>query len=404
MLTLAKQPLHSTYDVVIVGGAVMGSAVAWFLTKNADFDGTILVVEKDPDYQHASTTLTHSCMRQQFSRSINIRVSQFAAQFVRGFQQNFDNDVRIPTLPFNSFGYLYLAVNQAQANTLQSNQTVQRACGAGTRLLNPADIHHNYPFFNVNDVVLGSLNLEDEGYFDSQTMFQWLRRCAREQGVEYVTNEVAAMTNNPTNTRVDNIKLTSGDVIRCGIVINAAGTRAQQTSIMAGINLPVEPRKRFTFIFAAEKPLNQEIPLTVDPCGVHIKSEGMHYLAGCAPDNDIGVDVDDYQPDLNLWQDKVWPALANRIPQFEAIKLINSWVGHYAFNTFDQNAILGFHPDVENFLFINGFSGHGMQQAPAMGRGAAELIVYGEYRTLDLSAFSYSRIEKNEPFTEQSII
>ncbi len=173
---------------------------------------------------------------------------------------------------------------------------------------------------------------------------------------------------------------------------------------MAGIKLPVEPRKRYTYIFAAENPLDRDLPLTIDPSGVHMRSDGQNYLAGCPPDIDPAVDYDDFEQDHSLWEEKVWPAIATRIPQFEAIKLINSWAGHYAYNTLDQNAILGPHTETKNFFFANGFSGHGFQQAPAMGRGVAELLTYGEFRALDLSPFSYARIPANQPFVEKAVI
>jgi glycine/D-amino acid oxidase-like deaminating enzyme len=173
---------------------------------------------------------------------------------------------------------------------------------------------------------------------------------------------------------------------------------------MAGIDIPVEPRKRFTYVFSAAKPLEVDLPLTIDPSGVYMRSDGSNYVAGCPPDIDPAVEPDDFEHDHSLWETKVWPAIANRIPQFDAIKLINSWVGHYAFNTFDQNAIIGPHDEVKNFLFANGFSGHGFQQAPAVGRGIAELIVSGGYQTLDLSPFAYSRIPANQPFIEKAVI
>ena len=203
---------------------------------------------------------------------------------------------------------------------------------------------------------------------------------------------------------VQSIELASGEKIACGTVINASGARAVVTSRMAGIELPVEPRKRYTFIFAAETPLEVDLPLTIDPSGVHVRSDGTYYLAGCPPDIDPAVDYDDFEQDHSLWESKVWPTIANRIPQFEAIKLINSWVGHYAYNTLDQNAILGAHEQVRNFVFVNGFSGHGLQQSPAMGRGTAELITYGEYRSLDLSPFDYHRVTSGTPFVEKAVI
>jgi len=212
------------------------------------------------------------------------------------------------------------------------------------------------------------------------------------------------MGRNAAGTSVENVTLKSGEVVSCGVVVNASGPRAILTSRMAGIEIPVEPRKRYTFIFHAEQTLDRDLPLTIDPSGVHMRSDGTYYLAGCPPDDDPAVDYDDFEQDHSIWENKVWPIIANRIPQFEAIKLKNSWAGHYAFNSFDQNAILGPHTSVENFIFVNGFSGHGLQQSPAMGRGISELITYGEYRTLDLTPFNYDRIEQNTPFNEKAII
>lgn len=401
---LASTPKHARYDVVIVGGAMFGSSVAWFLANNPDFDGSILVVERDPSYEFTSTAHTNSCMRQQFSREINVRVSQFAAEFVKNFREFMGNDPRVPNLVLQSYGYMYLADNEDFANVLRENQKVQARCGAATKIMTAEEIKRDYPFYNVDDIVAGSHNLVDEGYFEGSTLFDWWRRSAREKGAEYVTNEVVAMTKNEAGTRVESVTLNSGDVIGCGTVVNASGPRAVRTSRMAGIEIPVEPRKRYTFIFAAEKPLDRDLPLTIDPSGVHMRTDGTYYLAGCPPDDDPAVDYDDFEQDFSLWENKAWPAIANRIPRFEAIKLINSWAGHYAFNTFDQNAILGAHTRVENFIFVNGFSGHGFQQSPAMGRGTAELIVYGEYRSLDLTPFNYARIERNESFSEKAII
>jgi len=397
-------PLKSSYDVVIVGGAKFGSSVAWFLTDNPDFNGSILVVEKDPTYEFTSTSHTNSCMRQQFSREINVRISQFAAEFVNNFQEYFGNDPRVPPIPFESYGYMFLADNEAYANTLRENHKVQVQCGAGTKLMTPEEIKRDYPFYNLDDIVLGSHNLINEGYYDGNTVFDWWKRSARERGAEYIANEVVAMTKNSTGSCIESITLKSGEKIACGKVVNASGPRAVLTSRMAGIEIPVEPRKRYTYIFAAENKLDRALPLTIDPSGVHMRQEGEYYLAGCPPDDDPAVDYDDFIEDHSLWQEKVWPVLATRVPQFEAIKLINSWAGHYAFNTFDRNAILGPHHEVENFIFVNGFSGHGFQQAPAMGRGTAELITYGEYRTLDLTPFNYERLVKAEKFVEKVVI
>lgn len=401
---LATIPAQSSYDVVIVGGAMFGSSVAWFLASNPDFDGSILVVEKDPSYEFSSTAHTNSCMRQQFSNEINVRVSQFAAEFVTNFKEYMGGDERVPDIPIQNYGYLYLADNQTFADSLIASQKVQAACGAGTKIMSPEEILRDYPFYQLDDILLGSHNLIDEGYFDGGTVFDWWKRSARERGAEYVHNEVIGMQLNARGNAVAAVELQSGEKISCGKVVNASGPRALVTARMAGIEIPVEPRKRYTFIFAAENSLDKDLPLTIDPSGVHMRSDGAYYLAGCPPDKDPAVDYDDFTLDHDIWENKVWPAIAKRIPQFEAIKLINSWAGHYAYNTLDQNAILGAHTEVSNFIFVNGFSGHGLQQSPAMGRGTAELITYGEYRTLDLRPFDYQRITDGSPFVEKAVI
>lgn len=402
--TAFSAPKSTSYDVVIVGGAMYGSSVSWFLSNNPNFDGSILVVERDPTYEFTSTTRTNSCIRQQFSNEINVRVSQFGAEFIKNFREFMGNDPRVPEVRIRSFGYMYLASDEAFAENLRESQKIQAACGAATKIMSPEEIKRDYPFYNVDDIIAGSINLVDEGYFDGNTLFDWWKRSAREKGVEYVTNEVVAMTRNAPGTKIESVTLETGDVIACGTVVNASGPRAVRTSRMAGIEIPVEPRRRYTFIFDAENPLDRDLPLTIDPSGVHMRTDGMYYLAGCPPDDDPAVDYDDFEQDHSIWEEKAWPVIASRIPQFETIKLTNSWAGHYAFNTFDHNAILGPHTEVENFIFVNGFSGHGFQQSPAMGRGTSELITYGEYRTLDLSPFNYNRIVENKPFVEKAVI
>ena len=397
-------PSKSSYDVVIVGGAMYGSSVAWFLSDNPDFNGSILVVERDPSYEFTSTAHTNSCMRQQFSREINVRISQFAAEFVKNFRQFMGNDERVPDLILQSYGYMYLADNEPFADILRESQQLQQQCGAGTKFMTAEEIKRDYPFYMVDDIIGGNHNLIDEGYFEGATLFDWWKRSARERGAEYLTNEVVAMKRNSAGTAIESVTLATGDTVACGTVVNASGPRASVTAKMAGIELPVEPRKRYTFIFEAEQPLDRDLPLTIDPSGVHMRTDGTYYLAGCPPDEDPAVDYDDFIQDHSIWEEKVWPIIANRIPQFEAIRLVNSWAGHYAFNTFDQNAIIGPHTELANFIFVNGFSGHGFQQSPAMGRGTAEWITHGEYRSLDLTPFNYERIVLNQPFVEKAVI
>lgn len=404
-MTALQTPAHSSYDIIIIGGAMMGSSTAWFLMNTPDFDGRVLVVERDPTYSACSTVHTNSCMRQQFSETLNVRISQFAADFVNNIRDYMGGDDRVPNLSVQNYGYMYLADNDDFAQTLRENQKVQLAAGAGTKLMTADELKQAFPFYNVDDVVLASHNTVNEGYFDGNTVFDWFRRQAREKGVEYIGNEVVAMTLNAAGTAVESVTLKSGDVVAAGQVVNASGPRATVTSRMAGIELPVEPRKRFTWIFTAETPLDRELPLTIDPSGLHVRQDGKtSYLAGGHADYDPAVDYDDFDMDHGLWEDHIWPALATRIPHFEAIKRTNEWAGHYAYNVFDHNAIMGAHEKVQNFVFLNGFSGHGLQQSPAMGRGTAEMLVYGEYRSLDMSPYDHSRITRGEKFVEKAVI
>lgn len=398
-------PRHGAYDVVIVGGAIMGSSTAFFLTRDPDFQGRVLVVERDPTYQFASTTLSHSCIRQQFSTELNVRISQFTARFIQNLREEMGGDPRVPNLKVQDFGYLYLAADETMAETLRANHKVQVAAGAGTRLMTPDEIAARWPFYALDDICLGSFNDLDEGYFDGATVFDWFKRLARERDVEYVTNEVVAMTERADGTGIDSVTLASGEVISCGWVVNASGPRAARTAAMAGIDMPVEPRKRQAWVFRAEKPLPVPLPLTIDPSGITVRElGGGTYLSGGYADIDPGVDPTDFERDPDLWEDKMWPLIAQRIPAFEAIKVTSEWVGQYAMNTFDHNAITGPHDRLSNFLFLNGFSGHGLQQSPAMGRGTAEWIVHGGYQSLDLSDFHFGRIKAGNPIPEKAVI
>ena len=398
-------PSRDKYDVVIIGGAIMGSSTAWFLSQNPDFNGTILVVEKDQKYEFCSTAHTTSCIRQQFSTKLNVEISQFAANFINNFQEYMNNDARVPRLAIKSFGYMYLANDEDFAKNLRNNQKVQAASGAATELLTPEEIKSRYPFYNVKDIKLGSINLVNEGYWDSITVFDWMKNKAQENGVEYVENEVTELTRNKSGDRICSINLASGETISGDKFVNATGPRAASTAKMAGIKIPVEPRKRYSWIFRAESPLDRDLPLTIDPSGFHVRENGGGtYQAGGHGAYDPTVEFDDFIMDNELWESTVWPILFNRIPQFESLKLISQWAGHYAMNTVDQNAIIGPHNIIKNFFFLNGFSGHGTQQAPAMGRATAELLTYGTFKTIDMSAFKYERLLTGDKVIEEAII
>ncbi|WP_179378175.1 NAD(P)/FAD-dependent oxidoreductase [Jannaschia marina] len=386
--------------IVIVGGAIMGSSLAWWLTELGHPPGKITVVERDPTYAECATAFSNSCIRQQFSNPLNIAVSQFGVECIRSFGALM-GDARVPPIQFDTFGYLYLADTPARAEALRRAQAVQVAAGARTRLLERDALADAFPFYALDDILLGSHG-QDEGYFDGTTMFEWWRRCARERGVTYLAETVTGIDTGGGRAR--GVTLASGDRLAADAVVNVAGTRGASVARMAGLDLPVEPRKRYTWVFEAARPLDRPLPLTIDPSGVHVRQDGALYMAGATPDDDPAVDPADFGGDWSIWEEKVWPALASRIPAFEEIRVRRSWVGHYDLNTLDRNAVVGAHRELPGFYTLNGFSGHGLQQAPAMGRGMAELLVHGRYRTLDLTPFSPDRIADGRAFAEAAVI
>lgn len=392
-------PRQAAYDVVVIGGAVIGSSVAHFLTHDPDFSGSVLVVERDATYEFASTTLSTSAIRQQFSNPINVKISQFGVEFIRAFPEIIGEDA--PELGFKEHGYL-MCCTGASVDQVRANVEMQRSLGAHTVFLTPGEIRERFPYVNVEDLAGASWGAAAEGWFDSHGLMQGLRRSARRAGAEYIDNEVVGLDRE--GGRVVAVRLATGERIACGQLVNASGPRARMVARMAGLDIPVEPRKRHSFVFSCATPVPGRMPNVIDPCGTFVRPEGELFLAGNTPLVDVEAAVDDFETDHSEFEERIWPGLAHRIPQFEAIRVQNFWTGHYAFNTLDHNAIVGRHPEVSNFIFANGFSGHGLQQSPAVGRGVSELIVHGAYRSLDLSPLRYERIPANEPFLEMAVI
>ncbi|CAN7613357.1 FAD-binding oxidoreductase [Pararhizobium sp. LjRoot255] len=394
--------LKTAYDVVIVGGAVIGSATAYFLATNPDFKGSILVIERDWSYARSATALSSSSIRHQFSNAINVRISQFGSDFIRDFDKHVSVDGENVDLGFKENGYLFLAGDVAGREVLRRNHITQTSCGAEISLVEPDEMKRRFPWLNTDGLTLASYGERGEGWFDNTGLMQGFRKKARSLGAEYIEDDVIGL--NREGGRIVSVTTKGGQTISCGTFINAAGTRGAQVARMAGLDIPVEPRRRSLFVVSCPTPLEGVVPLTIDPSGVFFRPEGQFYLMGTYPKNDPAVDPDDFDIMHDEFEEEIWPVLAERVPAFEALKVANAWAGHYDFCTLDHNVILGPHPDVGNFLFANGFSGHGLQQSPAMGRALSELVTYGQFRTLDLTPFGYERVIANRPFLEDSVI
>ena len=389
------------YDVVIAGGAVMGSSTAYHLAADSGFRGRVLVVEKDFSYAKSATALSLSSVRQQFSTRVNIRVGLAGVAFLKAARETLAVDGDAPDLPLVENGYLYLA-SYAGAEILRENNVIQTEEGARIALLSPAGIAERFPYINLDGVSLGALGLEGEGWFDSYQLLQAFRRKARSLGVVYREDRVVEVLRD--GARVTGVRLASGDEIACGAFLNAAGASgATWLAANLGVEIPVRSRKRCVFVFES-KAQYPDCPLVIDPTGVYFRPEGRTYLVGFSPPEAEDPDCDDFEVIWPQFEDYLWPILANRVPAFETLKLSRAWAGHYDLNLFDHNAIVGRLPGYDNAYLAAGFSGHGVQQSPAVGRGLAELIVHGGFRALDLSDFAYERIAANRPLLERNVI
>jgi len=386
-----------TFDVVIVGGAAVGSSVAYFLTHDLGFAGSVAVIERDPTYAQAATTLSAASIRQQFSTPENIRMSGFGMSFFRDLKARFGAEADIS---YRERGYLLMA-SDGGAATLRANHQVQRAEGADIVLLDPDAMAAKFPWLNASDLTLGAFGQTGEGWFDAHSLLTLLRNAARAKGTRYIHGDVTGIAHE--GSRVTGVTLANGERIACGTLVNAAGPQAGDVAALVGIALPVEPRKRSVFVVACRTPL-PGMPLMVDPSGVWIRPEGEMYISGVSPPEDADPRATDFEVEYAQFDEVVWPALAHRVPAMEALKLQRAWAGHYDYNTLDQNAVIGRHPDIANFIFANGFSGHGLQQSPATGRAVAELIVHERFASLDLTIFGYERVMARRPVKELNVI
>lgn len=387
-------------DVLIVGGAAVGSATAYFLASQPSFKGSILVVEQDSTYARSATALSAASIRHQFSTPENIRLSQFGSSFLKSVGEHLSVDGEAPAIGFKERGYLFLATAQG-LGILKSNHLTQCAENVDVSLLTAAQLQSRFPWLNVDDLSAGSLGNTGEGWLDAYALMQGFRRKALSLGVQYRQARVEALSRQ--GRLVTSARLSTGELVTCGTVINAAGTGAAALAQSAGIELPVQARKRSIFYFTSSARL-PTCPMVIDPTGAYFRPEGEGYLCGIAPSPEQDTECHDFEVQHSLFEEVLWPILAARVPGFEALRLQRSWAGHYDMNLLDHNAIVGAHPDVDNFLFANGFSGHGLQQSPAIGRALSELVTFGEFRTLQLGALGWARVIEGRPLREINVV
>lgn len=391
--------MGQSYDIVIVGGAVHGASAAWWLTR-ARPGLRVAVVERDPTYATCSTALSVASVRQQFTNPVNVRISRFGIGFIRDFARHLAPHGADLGLKEN--GYLFLVGTDLGRAQLTEVAAMQRDEGAATEIWTPDQLTARFPWLSPEGVTAASFGPRDEGWFDNMGLLGGFRAGARAQGAEFLHDQVTGLS--MEGTRVTGVQLASGQALSCGALINCAGTRAAAILAMAGQDLPVEPRKRTVFMIDAPGARHPDAPLMIDHLGYYLRPEHDHWLCATVPAEDGPCDADDFTPDHTQFEDLIWPALYTRAPGFEAVKVLRFWAGHYAYNRLDQNAVVGRWPGLDNLYLATGFSGHGLQQAPAVGRGLSELILEGGYRSLDLAELGAERVLENRPFKELAIV
>jgi len=432
--------LEAHYDMIVIGGGAIGCSVAFWLMQRVTEGFKILVVERDPQYTYASTTMSVGGLRQQFSLPENIEMSLFGADFLRNASRILHcEDVYTPDVNFQPHGYLFLASEEG-VETMRENHYVQIECGAKVELLSAKQLKRKFPWLNTDGIAMGSYGYENEGWFDPWALLTGLKMKCKDLGVHFVEGEVYNIAHEVNEQKIwedtieDEIEdetlrlqkparevhvhLPNGDVFpfdTCHIII-AAGAESGSIANLAGMGigkkhlqvpLPVEPRKRYVYNVHCPDGPGLDCPLVVDPSGTYFRREGLgnHYLCGRSPANDSEEpDITTNDVDYDFFDEKVWPNLANRAKCFENIKIKSAWSGFYDYNTYDQNAIIGQHPLINNVWFATGCSGHGIQQAPAIGRAIMELILDHGYHTINLNRFQYERVLNDEPIFERNIV
>jgi glycine/D-amino acid oxidase-like deaminating enzyme len=381
--------VHPSTRVVIVGGGVIGCAAAYFLAR--DHAAAVTVIERDPSYRRASSALSASSIRQQFSTSLNIALSQASLALIEPW---------LGELGFVEGGYLYLAT-PAGAATLERLHAVQCAAGADIRLLDPAALAARWPWLALDGIALGAWGARGEGWFDGPALHAALRREARALGASFVAADVTAF-----DTRADRVRAAvdaHGTRHAADAVLLAAGAWSAPLAAHLGVALPVRARKRDVFVLDAPTAL-PGCPLLIDPCGVWLRPEGRGFLAGAPPRGEDRDDVPLEAIDHAQFDEQLWPALAARIPAFEALRVRAAWAGYYEMNTFDHNGLVGALPGWRNAYTACGFSGHGLQHAPAVGRGIASFIAGRGWGEIDLAPLSPDRVARGEPLVEVNVI
>jgi FAD-dependent oxidoreductase domain-containing protein 1 len=385
------------YDVLIVGGGIMGCSVAYHLLR-LDPRITLAVIERDPTYERASTTLSMGGIRVQFSLKENILISLHTLEALKTFGEVMAVGDSQPDVGFRREGYLFL-IDKAGESDARSALALQKELGGCVEWWEPEKIAERYSLLRVPPFIGATFGPRD-GYLDPHSFLMAFRAKAQSLGARFLDQEVASF--DQAGAKMRGVKLASGENLSSPIVVNAAGAWSPELAKTVRISLPVEPVKRQVFILKPAFTLQSPLPLVIYPSGFYLRTEmGELLLIGRSFDDDsVGTD---FGWDRRRFEDVLWPELVRYAPSFDSLKIVRGWAGLYDVNRLDGNAILGEWPELRGLYLICGFSGHGLQQAPAAGRYIAELVAR-KPPTLDLSLFGPQRIFDGRPLTEKGLV
>ncbi len=385
-------------DIVIIGGGIVGSSTAYHLAM-AGRAGDIVVIEPDPTYEFAAAPLSTGGVRILFSLPENILMSQYGHEVFGNFHELMAVDGEAAHIDFKKQGYLHLALSRENAAVLESNWHIQTELDCNVVLLDAAALKSRYPPVNLDGVVLGAL-APDDGWMDPYAAVIGFRRKARSLGVTYLKERVVDVEFN--RTQIQRVVLESGEKVAGEVFLNLTGAWAPGICEMVGMKVPVDPMRRQNYYYECRSELGT-LALTKPTSGASFRPEGAGYLSGYTNlDEPSGFN---FEVDYDNFETFIWPSLAERVPAFETVKLVRAWSGHYAQNRFDGQTIIGTWPGgPENFYLATGFSGAGLQKAPAIGRAFKELLIDGGYQTIDLGRLGYQRILDDKPMPEAGIV
>ena len=384
-------------DIVIIGGGIVGSAIAYFLARSGRA-GTVAVIEPDPSYEFSATPAANGGIRQLFSLPENILMAQYGLGFFAEFESEMAIGGEPSPIGFKRRGYLFIS-DGGDHQQMEANFRLQQRLGAGVEALDGAALKGRFPSLASDDVAL-AVHSPDDAWINPHAALMGFRAKARALGVDYVADRVVDWRSRGGLAR--EVVLASGEAVAADSFVLAAGAWSAEIGALLGLALPIEPMCRESHYFVAAGAI-EPLPFIKTETHLAFGPEGRGF-AGGLPDWDQPAGFM-LEPHPTRFEDIVWPALARRLPALETIKLQRTWTGHYARNTLDLTAIIGrWEGGCENVYMACGYSGHGIMHAPATGLALAELMLDGGYSTLDISAFGYGRITADQPYREQGII